>query len=67
MLRRLLPLILLSGLPGTLLRSHYPPPEHPANVCFGGVNYQYLFITARTSLYSIPVKIPGAKPKAAKL
>ncbi len=41
-------------------------PEHPANVCFGGVDYNYLYITARTSLYQISVKIPGAKPKAAK-
>jgi sugar lactone lactonase YvrE len=41
-------------------------PEHPANVCFGGATYEHLFITARTSLYSISVKIPGAKPKAAK-
>ncbi len=41
-------------------------PEHPANVCFGGVAYQHLFITARTSLYRIAVKIPGAKPMAAR-
>ncbi len=41
-------------------------PEHPANVCFGGDDFKTLFITARTSLYSIPAKIPGTKPKAAK-
>jgi gluconolactonase len=41
-------------------------PEGPANVCFGGLAYKDLFITARTSLYRVSVKIPGAKPKAAK-
>jgi gluconolactonase len=28
-------------------------PERPSNVCFGGENKKILFITARTSLYSI--------------
>ena len=41
-------------------------PESPANVCFGGDDYRTLFITARTSLYSIRVKYPGAKPKGAQ-
>lgn len=41
-------------------------PEGPANVCFGGDDFQTLFITARTSLYSVRVKYPGAKPKTAK-
>lgn len=41
-------------------------PEGPANVCFGGEDYQTLFITARTSLYSVRVKYPGAKPRGAK-
>lgn len=43
-----------------------PVEEQPANVCFGGDGYKTLFITARTSLYSVPVKIAGAKPKGAK-
>ena len=43
-----------------------PTPEHPANVCFGGDDYKTLYITARKSLYSVDVKIPGAKPKGAK-
>ena len=43
-----------------------PVAEQPANVCFGGDDYKTLFITARTSLYSVPVKIAGAKPKGAK-
>ena len=41
-------------------------PEHPANVCFGGENYDPLFITARTSLYSVKTLAQGAKPKGAK-
>jgi sugar lactone lactonase YvrE len=41
-------------------------PESPANVCFGCDDYKTLFITARTSLYSVRVKYPGAKPKGAQ-
>ena len=41
-------------------------PEIPANVCFGADDYRTLFITARTSLYSVRVKYPGAKPKGAQ-
>ena len=41
-------------------------PEHPANVCFGGDNYDTLFITARTSLYSVKTLARGAKPRGAK-
>lgn len=41
-------------------------PEGPANVCFGGDDFKTLFITARTSLYSIRMKQPGAKPRGAK-
>ena len=41
-------------------------PEGPANVCFGGDDYRTLFITARTSLYSVRMKHAGARPKAAK-
>jgi gluconolactonase len=32
-------------------------PESPANLCFGGQNGKTLFITARKSLYSIPVRV----------
>jgi gluconolactonase len=35
-------------------------PEPPANLCFGGEDGKVLFITARTSLYSIPVRVRGA-------
>ncbi|MBA4149482.1 MAG: SMP-30/gluconolactonase/LRE family protein [Verrucomicrobia bacterium] len=38
-------------------------PEPPANLCFGGRNGKTLFITARTSLYSIPVAVAGAEFK----
>jgi gluconolactonase len=41
-------------------------PENPANVCFGGDDFKTLFITARTSLYSVRLKHPGAKPMGAK-
>ena len=41
-------------------------PEGPANVCFGGDDFKTLFITARTSLYSLRMQFPGAKPKGAK-
>ena len=35
-------------------------PETPANLCFGGADGQTLFITAQTSLYSIPLRVKGA-------
>ena len=35
-------------------------PEQPANCTFGGKDYRTLFITARTSLYAVPVKVAGA-------
>jgi gluconolactonase len=35
-------------------------PESVANLCFGGENNQTLFMTARSSLYSIPLQIAGA-------
>ncbi len=41
-------------------------PEGPANVTFGGEDYRTLFITARTSLYSVRMKNAGAKPVGAK-
>lgn len=36
-------------------------PEGPANVTFGGPNNRTLFITARTSLYSIDMQVRGAR------
>jgi gluconolactonase len=36
-------------------------PETPANLCFGDKQFQTLFITARTSLYSIPIKVMGKR------
>lgn len=35
------------------------PPERPANCAWGDVDRQSLYITARTSLYRIRVKVPG--------
>lgn len=37
-------------------------PETPANIGWGGKDNKTLFITARTSLYSIDLKIPGYLP-----
>jgi len=34
-------------------------PEGPANVCFGGKDKKTLFITARTSLYSLKMTVKG--------
>lgn len=36
-------------------------PETPANLCFGGRDGRMLFITARKSLYAIPVRVRGAR------
>ncbi|MCJ7777193.1 MAG: SMP-30/gluconolactonase/LRE family protein, partial [Sedimentisphaerales bacterium] len=36
-------------------------PEQPANICFGGKDKQTLFITARTSLYSLKMKVKGVE------
>lgn len=35
-------------------------PEAPSNVTFGGADDKTLFITARTSLYSVAMKVTGA-------
>ncbi len=37
-------------------------PEQPANVCFGGKDKRTLFITARTSLYSVRMRVVSAAP-----
>jgi len=37
-----------------------PVPESPANLAFGGEDNKTLFITARTSLYTIRTKVAGA-------
>jgi gluconolactonase len=34
-------------------------PEQPANVTFGGKDMKTLFVTARTSLYSVPMEATG--------
>ena len=44
-------------------RQQIDVPEGPANVCFGGEDFKTLFITARTSLYSVRMNVAGAKPK----
>ena len=34
-------------------------PEVPANICFGGPDLRTLFLTARTSIYTLRVNVPG--------
>lgn len=34
-------------------------PEQPANVCFGGPDMKTLYVTARTSVYTIPMNVTG--------
>lgn len=42
-------------------------PEVPANLAFGGPDRRTLFMTARTSVYGLPVKTPGlAHPRFRK-
>lgn len=41
-------------------------PEGPANICFGDDDFRTLYITARTSLYSLRMKNAGAKSKGSK-
>lgn len=36
-------------------------PERPSNICFGGKDKGTLFITARTSLYSIRMRVKGVE------
>ncbi len=38
-------------------------PEAPANCAFGGSDNKTLFITARTSVYKVQLKVKGAKTK----
>jgi gluconolactonase len=34
-------------------------PEVPANLCFGGADLRTLFLTARTSVYTLQATSPG--------
>ncbi len=34
-------------------------PEQPSNACFGGKDMKTLFVTARTSVYSVPMDVAG--------
>jgi gluconolactonase len=36
-------------------------PEGPANVTFAGPDFRTLFVTARTSIYAVPMAVRGAK------
>jgi gluconolactonase len=39
------------------------PPEAPSNVCFGGKKRNTLFITARTSVYTLKMRVKGVDYK----
>ena len=43
-----------------------PVPEKPANCAFGGENNQTLYVTARTSLYQIPMHVEGMSVPATR-
>lgn len=43
------------------LISEIEVPESPSNVCFGGKNRDILFITARTSVYTLKMKTRGVQ------
>lgn len=45
--------------PSGKLVSKIPVPERPSNVCFGGKDRKTLFITARTSVYSLAMTVAG--------
>ena len=47
--------------PDGKLLGKIPVPETPANLCFGGADGKTLFITARTSLYSIQTNVRGTE------
>ncbi|MEA2734734.1 MAG: gluconolactonase [Humisphaera sp.] len=53
--------------PDGKLLGKIPVPESPANLCFGGADGKTLFITARTSLYSIKTNVRGASRKDDKV
>lgn len=46
---------------GTLIGKILVPEKATANLAFGGNGYKTLYITATTSLYSIPVLVAGAE------
>lgn len=34
-------------------------PESPSNICFGGINRDILFITARRGVYTLKMNVKG--------
>ena len=45
--------------PKGILIKEIEVPEKPSNVCFGGKKRNILFITARTSVYTLEMKVKG--------
>jgi gluconolactonase len=46
------------GKDGTL-KGHIAMPEAPSNCAFGGADGSTLYVTARTSVYTVPTLVPG--------
>jgi len=46
--------------PGGRQRETIEVPEQPTNVCFGGRDGRTLFITARSTVYTMPMRVSGA-------
>jgi gluconolactonase len=47
-------------------QGYIPIPEQPANVTFGGKDMKTLYVTARTSLYTVPMEATGHRFPAGK-
>jgi gluconolactonase len=45
--------------PNGVILGRITPPEVPANVAWGGPDWQTLFLTARTSVYRVQLNVPG--------
>jgi gluconolactonase len=40
-------------------------PKAPSNCKFGGPDFKTLYVTARTSVYAVPMEATGIRPAAA--
>lgn len=52
--------------PSGIKIAYIPVPEETSNVCFGGAHKNTLFITARTSVYFVPMNVKGQQPNQGK-
>ena len=47
--------------PGGKLIREIDLPQHPSNICFGGEERDILFITARSSVYTLKMNVVGVQ------